>query len=316
MPKVSVIVPVYKAEKFIAQCVDSILNQTMSDLEVILVDDGSPDSSSKMCDELAQGDNRIKVFHQENGGVCAARNTGLENAQGKYIFFVDSDDYIPYDAIETLYNDAVNNKADLSIGRMYDNEKNEKKEDELQIWTGKEGIINALQDNPALYGCCSKLFKKTLIGDIRFAVGRRVHEDGYFTFLNLIKQPVITVRNKCTYIYRYNPDSASHEAFSDKYFDVLHIEEIKRKIIEEQFPELMELAYNKLVRAHITMLHLFLRTDDKRYNKDIRNSVKIIRKFSKYFIPINPSEKRFFLIAKFGGYPLFRRLYRLKGKAN
>lgn len=312
MPKVSVIVPVYKAENFIAQCVDSILNQTMSDLEVILVDDGSPDNSGKLCDELALTDNRIKVFHQENGGVCAARNTGIENAEGEYIFFVDSDDYIPLDAIETLYNDVINNNADISIGCMYSDISHEKEQDDLQIWKGKQGLINGLKDNPALYGCCSKLFKKALIEDIRFEVGRRVHEDGYFTFLALIKLPVVTVRSKCTYIYRCNPESASHEAFSDKYFDVLYIEEIKRKIIEENFPELIEMAYNKLVKAHITMLHLFCRTKDKKYNKDVKNSIKMVRKFSKYFIPVNSGEKKFFSIVKYGGYPLFRRLYRIK----
>ncbi len=312
MPVVSVIVPVYKAEKYISECIESILNQTFSDLELILVDDGSPDNSGAICDEYALRDNRIKVFHQKNGGVCAARNTGLEHIFGDYVFFVDSDDYIPLDAIETLYNDAINNNADLSIGCMYNDVSHEKKQDDLQIWTEKQGLINGLKDNPALYGCCSKLFKKELIENIRFEVGRRVHEDGYFTFLALIKLPVVTVRSKCTYIYRDNPESASHETFSDKYFDVLHIEEIKRKIIEEKFPELMEMSYNKLVKAHITMLHLFCRTKDKKYNKDVKNSIKMVRKFSKFFIPVNSGEKNFFLIVKYGGYPLFRRLYWIK----
>lgn len=312
MPKISVIVPVYKAEKFIEECVESILNQSFSDLELILIDDGSPDKSGEMCDELAKKDNRIRVFHQENGGVCAARNKGLDEAIGEYVFFVDSDDYLPCNAVELLYTDAVNNNADLSIGRMYADKPEESPQENVQIWTGKEGLINGLRDNPALYGCCSKLFRRELIGDVRFAVGRRVHEDGYFTFLNLIKQPVVTVRNACTYIYRVNLDSASHEAFSDKYFDVLHIEEIKRQIIEEQFPELIDLAYNKLVKAHITMLHLFCKTKDKKYNKDVKHSIRMVRKYSKYFIPAVPGEKKFFLIVKYGGYPLFRRLYRTK----
>lgn len=312
MPIVSVIVPVYKAEKYISECIDSILNQTLSDIELILIDDGSPDNSGTICDEYALKDERIKVFHQKNGGVCSARNKGLDNATGDYVFFVDSDDYIPCDAIETLYNDSKEHNADISIGRMYVDESQAKNQDDLKVWTDKQGLIEGLEDNPALYGCCSKLLKKNLIEDIRFEVGRKAHEDGYFIFLTLIKLPVITVRSKCTYIYRYNPESASHESFSDKYFDVLYFEKEKRKTILEKFPELTEKAYNKLVKAHITMLHLFCSTKDKKYNKDVKNSIKMVRKFSKYFIPINSGEKKFFLIVKYGGYPIFRRLYWLK----
>ncbi len=312
MPKISVIVPVYKAEKFIVECVDSILKQSFSDIELILVNDGSPDNSGAICDEYALKDNRIKVFHQENGGVCSARNKGLDNATGKYIFFVDSDDYIAEDTLEVLYNDLVKNNADISIGFMGCDNVTEELDNKVEIWTGKDGLIKGLEDNPALYGCCNKLFRYELVKDVRFVVGRKVHEDGYFNFLALIKLPTIVVRNKVTYTYRNNPDSASHAAFSEKFFDVLYFEEKKRNTIKEKFPELSEKTYNKLVKAHITMLHLFCMTKDKKYNKDVRNSINTVRKYSKYFIPVNSGEKKFFLIVKYGGYPLFRRLYQIK----
>ena len=115
-PLLSVIVPVYKAEKYIHKCISSILNQTFKDLELILVDDGSPDNSGVICDEYATKDSRVKVFHQENGGVCVARNTGLDNATGEYVFFVDSDDYILTDTLETLYTDVLNHNADIAVG--------------------------------------------------------------------------------------------------------------------------------------------------------------------------------------------------------
>lgn len=312
MPKVSVIIPVYRAEKFIHECIESVLNQTHTDLELILVDDGSPDNSGAICDEYALKDNRIKVFHQPNGGVCAARNRGLDMATGDYILFLDSDDYMPKDALETLYNDATQNDADIAIGRMFCNTESAEIDNNLQVWTGTEALIKASEDHPALYGCCTKLFKRELVEDIRFVEGRKVHEDGYFLFLTLIKLPTITVRNKCTYIYRDNPNSASHEAFSEKYFDVLYFFNEKKKIVDEQFPELSEKFNNKLVKAHITMLHLFCKTKEKKYNKDVKNSIKMVRKYSKYFVPAIPGEKKFFLIVKFGGYPLFRRLYWIK----
>ena len=312
MPKVSVIIPVYRAEKFIHECIESVLNQTHTDLELILVDDGSPDNSGAICDEYALKDNRIKVFHQQNGGVCAARNKGLDMATGDYILFLDSDDYMPKDALETLYNDATQNDADIAIGRIFCNTESAEFDNNLQVWTGTEALIKASEDHPALYGCWSKLFKRELVEDVRFVEGRKVHEDGYFLFLTLIKLPTITVRNKCTYIYRYNPDSASHEAFSEKYFDVLYFFNEKKKIVDEQFPELSEKFNNKLVKAHITMLHLFCKTKEKKYNKDVKNSIKMVRKYSKYFVPAVPGEKKFFLIVKYGGYPLFRRLYWIK----
>ena len=312
MPKVSVIIPVYRAEKFIHECIGSVLNQTHTDLELILVDDGSPDNSGAICDEYALKDNRIKVFHQQNGGVCAARNKGLDMATGDYILFLDSDDYMPKDALETLYNDATQNDADIAIGRMFCNTESAEFDNNLQVWTGTEALIKASEDHPALYGCWSKLFKRELVEDVRFVEGRKVHEDGYFLFLTLIKLPTITVRNKCTYIYRNNPDSASHEAFSEKYFDVLYFFNEKKKIVDEQFPELSEKFNNKLVKAHITMLHLFCKTKEKKYNKDVKNSIKMVRKYSKYFVPAVPGEKKFFLIVKYGGYPLFRRLYWIK----
>ena len=113
MSKISVIVPVYKAEKFLSNCIKSILNQTYHDLEVILVDDGSPDSSGQICEEYAKKDNRIKVIHQKNAGVAAARNVGLDLATGDYITFVDSDDYIRPQMYEKMLKCAQNNHCDL-----------------------------------------------------------------------------------------------------------------------------------------------------------------------------------------------------------
>ncbi len=116
MPKVSVIVPVYNVEKYLQQCVDSLLAQTYKNIEIILVDDGAKDNSGKMCDELAQKDVRIKVVHKENQGLGYARNTGLEYATGEYVTFIDSDDYADVDLIEQLVVNIWENSADVCIG--------------------------------------------------------------------------------------------------------------------------------------------------------------------------------------------------------
>ena len=113
MPKISVIVPVYKAEKFLATCIESILNQTYGNLEIILVDDGSPDSCGKICEKYALSDSRVKVVHQKNAGVAAARNVGLDLAEGDYGTFVDSDDYIQPQMYEKMIRCAEHNHCDL-----------------------------------------------------------------------------------------------------------------------------------------------------------------------------------------------------------
>ena len=114
-PLISVIVPIYKVEKYLNKCVKSIINQTYKNLEIILVDDGSPDNCGKICDKLAERDDRIRIIHKKNGGLSSARNAGIEIANGEYIGFVDSDDYIDNDMFETLYNNIKDNNADLSI---------------------------------------------------------------------------------------------------------------------------------------------------------------------------------------------------------
>lgn len=112
-PQISVIIPVYKAEKFLHRCLDSILAQTYSNWELLLVNDGSPDNSGAICEEYAAKDARIKVFHKENGGVSAARNTALERAKGVFVTFVDSDDWIDKDCLNTCINNMINNELDL-----------------------------------------------------------------------------------------------------------------------------------------------------------------------------------------------------------
>lgn len=119
MPKVSIIVPIYNVESYLSQCIESFCNQTLKDIEIILVDDGSPDNCGAICDQYAELDPRIKVLHKENAGVGAARNDGLRLATGEYVVFVDSDDYVPDDAYQKMYSNAVQNDADVVLADIY-----------------------------------------------------------------------------------------------------------------------------------------------------------------------------------------------------
>ncbi len=174
--KISVIVPVYKVEKYLARCVDSIIDQTYKNLEIILVDDGSPDGCGAMCDEYAKKDERIKVIHKENGGLSSARNAGLDIATGDYIAFVDSDDRITPDAYENLLK-ALDGKSDAIANFMYEREMESgetfpsvvpHKNDEI---ISVENYIGELMMHVGDVSACTKLFPKGVISGVRFAEG-------------------------------------------------------------------------------------------------------------------------------------------------
>lgn len=190
-PMVSIIVPVYNVEKYIRKCVDSILRQTYKNLDIILVDDGSLDSSGKICDEYAYTDDRVNVIHQSNLGLSAARNAGLELAKGEYIVFVDSDDYISYECIETcivnmtnevellMFNYALVDENNNIIEKMYSKKR--------ELMTEKMFWNNYFSGNVVVcvIACC-KMYRRTLFKDVRFRNGR-LHEDE-FILHHIIRQ--------------------------------------------------------------------------------------------------------------------------------
>ena len=186
MPKVSIIVPVYKAEKYLHQCIDSILSQSFTDWELILVNDGSPDRSGAICDEYAQKDTRIRVIHKENGGVGAARNTGLENATGKYVAFVDSDDFCENTYLENFgLNKTIT--ADLIIQgfKKFVDEERPGINYSKRLYT-RNNLVEGILDNGLLsFGApYCKLFRRDFIerNNIRFSTKYSFGEDTYFFF--------------------------------------------------------------------------------------------------------------------------------------
>lgn len=188
MPKVSIIVPVYKVEKYLSQCVDSILDQTFTDWECILVDDGSPDESGAVCDKYAHKDTRIKVIHKPNGGVSSARNVGLSTAQGEYIYFIDSDDYVEREALELSLSKAQQSEADLIVhGLVNDYIYNHSSSVVKYVSLPEKDYSTILEMADRwglLKGPYNKLFRKSIIKDnaIRFDESISYGEDSKFTF--------------------------------------------------------------------------------------------------------------------------------------
>ena len=195
-PKISIIVPVYKVEKYLHKCIDSILAQTFKDFELILVDDGSPDNCGKICDEYAKRDNRIVVVHKENGGLSSARNAGLDIAIGDYIGFVDSDDYIELDMYDNLYKACIENEADISIiGVKEVNEKGDILYEYLPTSLDFSELLKQSYD-------WNKIFKKDLfINNNLFFKDNRCYEDIELIPKLIVKSRKIIGVNKLGYNY-------------------------------------------------------------------------------------------------------------------
>lgn len=225
-PLISVIIPVYKAEKYLDHCVDSIVNQTYKNLEIILVDDGSPDNCPKMCDDWAAKDCRIKVIHKQNGGASSARNCGLDCAKGDYIAFIDSDDYIDEDMYEIMLGQIKEHNADAASCGMV----RESADGAVEVWGDNNAPVNVL-DNTALLKSvgkangilpvspCNKLFSKSIIADIRFDIRFRFAEDVLFNYMVAENINKIVCQDVPRYHYVSNDSSVSHNEFDENRFD-------------------------------------------------------------------------------------------------
>ena len=244
MTILSVIIPIYNAEKTLRQCVDSILSQENKDFELILVDDGSKDASPAICEEYAGKDGRVKVFHKANGGVSSARNLGIDNARGKWITFIDSDDYVTKG-----YFDGINEHDEDIIIKGY------KKFDHTGIMCGRvidnlhqicdfSGFLNLYITDSLLRGPVFKFYKREQIGNLRFLTDMKIGEDAWFVFKYLTKCRNYAIVSRGDYMVRLAEEP----------------DEIKYAITVEyaaQSLNYLKDAFDGLVRAHAVNQGLF-----------------------------------------------------------
>lgn len=234
-PVISVIVPVYKTEKYLDKCVQSIVDQTYTKLEIILVNDGSPDHCPEMCDRWVGKDSRIKVIHKKNGGVASARNAGLEQASGEYIAFVDSDDYLEPDIYERLLLAMVENGADISVCGYQVNDENRGSDEVSTIAT--EDALKRIAQGDYKFGLLgNKLYKKSVIADTQVPP-LVCCEDLVFNYFVFKKASVITMLSLNLYHYYQNMDSATNSPFNPGAFDALKSKEIILKDCNENILE-------------------------------------------------------------------------------
>lgn len=253
--KISVIVPVYNAERHIEKCVDSILRQTYPNIELILVDDGSSDSSLEVCKQLQDKDPRIKVFTKVNGGPSSARKFGVQNATGEYINFVDSDDTIPLDSLQLLFSKAKEFDLDITQGARnfipFDGKENKLSDFKEERILNKNQYINSLFSGEANAGPWGSLFKRSLFDENTFNLPDdvRTGEDFYMNLCLGLKSSKIGFYNFIVYDYKENPVSATHNYKFCSIAPQKHLlEAIKRELVKNDlFKEFSSQYYSKAI---------------------------------------------------------------------
>lgn len=241
-PLISVIVPIYNVEAYLDRCVESIVNQTYKNLEIILVDDGSPDKCPQMCDNWADKDNRIKVIHKENGGLSDARNAGMKIASGEYICFVDSDDLVALTFVEQLYNAITDKNANIVACDVlcFKNEKEIVENDLNQIstnsFTPEQALSQLIKGKGVRAVAWNKLYKREIIQDEQFEVGK-LHEDEFYTYRLIDKCQKVVYVNCKLYYYRQREGSIM-AVQSEKHIDTLEAGLYRLQLLKKKYPDL------------------------------------------------------------------------------
>lgn len=285
--KISIIIPVYKVEQYLEACVDSILKQTYHNLEVILVDDGSPDKCGEICDRYAAQDERVRVIHKANAGVARARNDGIEIATGDYISFIDSDDWIAENAYEVLYNGLKENDADCAVGgcvTVIDTDgKLEYKEGTrraLGLVSSEDAMKGVLLNGSAVW---NRLFKKEVFTEIRFPLDR-VNDDEVVALHAYAKCKKIVFLDADTYYYRIRSNSITTSKFSLRKVDCYYNSIDNLNFVKEVCPALISCAEYKVIKSmlycYVNLKHMRKTDKEIRVLKKLKADIRAHRKMA------------------------------------
>ena len=293
---ISIIVPVYNVEKYLDDCVKSLVKQTYQNIEIILVDDGSKDKSGKHCDKWLKKDNRIKVYHKENGGLSDARNYGLKKCNGEYVTFIDSDDDVTPDYVEYLYNLCLNYKTDISIcsyNNVIDNKIIDNgvdyKEEKLSC---KECLKRLLCEQGFTVSACAKLFKTKLFYDVEFPFGKLCEDNGT-TYKLILKCKNIAYGNESKYNYYKRENSIMTSPFNERKYDLLEMTDLMCNDINKKYPDLKDYTEKRTINSHFSILRQMifskLNKENKKKEKEI---IKYLKSKRKVILKNNIYDKR------------------------
>lgn len=311
-PLISVIIPVYNVERYLSKCLNSVLAQSYTNLEIILIDDGSTDTSGKMIDEYKKKDSRIVTIHQQNSGLSAARNTGLRIMKGKYVTFVDSDDYVTNDYVEYLYSliKKSNFKAPLAICSLMDHYENSGKNvncgdgSERNI-TGKKCIEMMCYHNLVDTCAYAKLGTNELYQGFTFPEGK-LFEDIGTTYQLFMKSPIVACGFKPKYYYNIRSNSIVTSGFKKNKLDMLEMTDKMANNVIKKYPDLHSAVLRRQVYARFSTLNQMLNTNN--YETEKKNIVQYIKDNRKLVLNDPQTPKRdhmAYALLRFG-LPLYR----------
>ena len=320
MKKVSIIVPVYNVEAYIAKCLDSLVNQTLSDIEIIVVNDGSPDNSQKIIDKYVKKyPDKVKSYIKENGGQGSARNYGLKKANGEYIGYVDSDDYIKVDMYEKLYNLAKKDNADISMCSniiVYENN-NSEVEEKLFLKTDNDKV-NALFNNP---GVCNKIYKKELLEEFTFRT-KVWYEDLDFVSKVILKAKKISFIDEGLYYYLLRQGSTMNNSNIMKNLDILKsfdslINYLKEKKCYDKYKD--EVTYLAIYHIYIAAIVRIININNSKDKKQVINElIKYMEsnfpdfKNNRYLYLLDRNKKIVYNLVRYHQYLLIRLIFKIK----
>lgn len=315
-PKISVIIPAYNAETYLEPCVRSVLQQTYQNLEILLIDDGSTDKTWEVCRALAAADSRVRPIRKENGGVSSARNAGIAAASGEMLTFVDGDDELREHALEALLEAQKGIGADIVAGWYDMGTPVSQSQGECVVWKGTEALQKSLEDHPLTYSVWAKLYTREIIGDTRFQEGIRVNEDSLFVFRLLCKQPCFAGIKDVVYFYRPNAASASRAAFSEKYFDITKVADVKQQLILQQYPQLEAAARNMKLKAELSLLNNLSSCPGSTYRAQEKALLHNLRAGKTYYISATRKDDLLFFLMTHHLYYPFKALNCLRTRLN
>lgn len=251
IPKLSIVVPVYNVEKYLPQCLDSLIHQTLKEIEIILVNDGSTDDSGLICNMYAKKDHRIKVYSKTNGGLSDARNYGLSKVNTPVVGFVDSDDYVDVSMFQTLLDIKEKSNSEIAVCGIkmtsLDNEVYSVRTVEKEMVLNRHDAMRELLKSKRISNSvCNKIFDVAIFDGINFPLNK-LYEDEYVTYRLFDMSNSVVLTNKTFYYYRLTPNSITHKKFSEREFDRIYASQEKIEYIQQRYPDLVSYAQRYLV---------------------------------------------------------------------
>lgn len=308
-PKISVIIPVFNGENYIEKAVSSVINQTYTNYEIIVVNDGSVDNTREIVNKMVSKKENIKLINKENAGVSVARNIGIREATGAYLTFLDADDKLECTALELMLKCIVSYDADICVAKVEPNISG----DYTCLYTYEDCVKLCIEDNPLIYACHGKLYKTQSLKDrnIEFPVGVQAHEDSYFVFNCFYNGLNMAWLNHELYCYNTEiTNSLSRSSFSKKRFSIIDLAERKRTLIKQKFPQYDSIVENILIKAHMAFLSRF--DVPSKYKQKEKTSIKYICNHKKFFLPATKWDEKLFFIITHHLYGICKFMIKIK----